>query len=95
MIPNFLNMAAKTSLKIVKTDLEFYKDKYEELIENINNLTLQASNSLENSYSVLNYIKKVLSNLILDFENIIKNLCVPLIAKERVFDLMDLRKLNE
>ena len=95
MIPNFLNMTTKTALKIVKTDLEYYKDKYEELIENINNLTLQASNSLENSYSVLNYIKKVISNLILDFENIIKNLCIPLIAKERVFDLIDLRKLNE
>jgi len=26
---------------------------------------------------------------------VIKNLCVPLIAKERVFDIMDLRKLNE
>ena len=95
MTPNFLNMATKTALKIVKNDLEFYKDKYEELIENINNFTLQASNSLEISYSVLNDLKKEINNLILDFENIIKNLCVPLIAKERVFDLMDLRKLNE
>jgi len=34
-------------------------------------------------------------NLILDYENIIKNLCVSLIAKERVFDIMDLSKLNE
>ena len=95
MTPNFLNMATKTALKIVKNDLEFYKDKYEELIENINNFTLQASNSLEISYSVLNDLKKEINNLILDFENIIKNLCVPLIAKEKVFDLMDLRKLNE
>ena len=95
LAPNFLNMATKTALKIVKNDLEFYKDKYEELIENINNFTLQASNSLEISYSVLNDLKKEINNLILDFENIIKNLCVPLIAKEKVFDLMDLRKLNE
>ena len=95
MTPNFLNVASKTALKIVKTDLEFYKDKYEELLENINNLTIQASNSIEASNSILNDIKKEINNLLLDFENIIKNLCVPLIAKERVFDIMDLRKLNE
>jgi len=95
MTPNFLNVTTKTALKIVKTDLEFYKDKYEELIENINNFTLKVLNSLEISYPIINDIKKEISNLLLDFENIIKNLCVPLIAKERVFDIMDLRKLNE
>ena len=93
--PNFLNVTTKTALKIVKTDLEFYKDKYEELIENINNFTLKILNSFEISYSIINDIKKEISNLLLDFENIIKNLCVPLIAKERVFDIMNLRKLNE
>ena len=93
--PNFLNVTTKTALKIVKTDLEFYKDKYEELIENINNFTLKVLNSLEISYPIINDIKKEISNLLLDFENIIKNLCVPLIAKERVFDIMNLRKLNE
>jgi len=67
LAPNFLNMASKTALKIVKNDLEFYKDKYEELIENINNFTLQASNSLEISYSVLNDLKKEINNLILNF----------------------------
>ena len=45
--PNFLNVTTKTALKIVKTDLEFYKDKYEELIENINNFTLKILNSFE------------------------------------------------
>jgi len=45
------------------TDLEFYKDKYKELIENINNFTLHASNSLEASYSVLNNIKKEIYQL--------------------------------
>jgi len=95
MTPNFLNVTTKTALKIVKTDLEFYKDKYEELIENINNFTLKVLNSLEISYPIINDIKKEISNLLLDFENIIKNLCIPLIAKERVFDIMDLRKLNE
>jgi len=94
MTPNFLNVTTNTALKIVKTDLEFYKDKYEELIENINNFTLKVLNSLEISYPIINDIKKEISNLLLDFENIIKNLCVPLIAKERVFDIMDLRKLN-
>ena len=33
--------------------------------------------------------------IVLDFENIIKNLCLPLLAKKRIFDIMDLRKLNE
>ena len=95
MSPNFLKVATKTALKIVNTDLEFYKDKYEELIENINNFTLLASNSLKASYLVLNDIKKEINNLLFDFENIIKNLCVPLIAKERLVHIMSLRKLNE
>ena len=95
MTPNFLKVATKTALKIVKTDLEFYKDKYEKLIENINIFTLQASNLFKTSYLELNDIKKEVNNLILDFENIIKNLCVPLIAKEKVFDIMNIRKLNE
>ena len=95
MSPNFLKVATKTALKIVNTDLEFYKDKYEELIENINNFTLLASNSLKASYLVLNDIKKEINNLLFDFENIIKNLCVPLIAKERLVHIMGLRKLNE
>ena len=95
MFPSFLKVTTKTALKIVKTDLEFYQDKYEELIENINNFTLLASNSLKTTYLVLNDIKKEINNLIFDFENIIKNLCVPLIAKEKIFHIMDLRKLNE
>ena len=95
VIPNFLNNTTKTTLKIIKADLELYKEKYEELKESINNFTLQVSNSFENSYSPLNEMKKEVSNLLLDFENIIKNLCLPLLAKKRIFDIMDLRKLNE
>ena len=94
-IPNFLNNATKSALKVIKADLELYIEKYEELIDSINNFTMQVINSFENSYSPLNKMKKEISNLLIDFENIIKNLCLPLLAKKRIFDIMDLRKLNE
>ena len=93
--PNFLNNTTKSALKVIKADLELYKEKYEELKESINNFTMQVANSFENSYSPLNEMKKEISNLLIDFENIIKNLCLPLLAKKRIFDIMDLRKLNE
>ena len=93
--PNFLNNTTKSALKVIKADLELYKEKYEELKESINNFTMQVANSFENSYSPLNEMKKEISKLLIDFENIIKNLCLPLLAKKRIFDIMDLRKLNE
>ena len=95
IIPQFLNNTTKTSLKVIKADLKFYKQKYEELKESIKDFTIQVSNSVKNSYSPLNKMKKEISNLLIDFENIIKNLCLPLLIKKRIFGIMDLRKLNE
>ena len=72
-------------MKIIKNDLDFYKDKYEEISKEINHLTNLAIDFLENiSYPIVN-LKNIIINAINKYKNIIKNLSIPLIYKEKNF----------
>ena len=92
-IPNFLENPTKGALKIVKSDLEFYGRKYTELSEELNNLTSLSIELLDNlSYPIEN-LKNELNKALNQFQDLIKNISIPLIAKEKL--LKDLRILNE
>ena len=92
-IPNFLENPTNGPLKIVKSDLEFYGRKYTELSEELNNLTSLSIELLDNlSYPIEN-LKNELNKALNQFQDLIKNISIPLIAKEKL--LKDLRILNE
>ena len=94
--PNFLENPTKIALKIVKSDFEFYKTKYEKLSEISNNLTEIAKQSYNNIYTSLNITKNEVKNLLSQFEEIIRNLSIPFLLKEKYFsDKTNLRNLNK
>ena len=71
--PSFLENPIKSSLKIVKTDLELYNNKYIELSEELNNLTQTSIEILKNlSYPIEN-MKNELKNAYEQFKDLIKN----------------------
>ena len=71
--PNFLENPIKSSLKLVKTDLELYNNKYIELSEEVNNLTQTSIEILKNlSYPIEN-MKNELKNAYEQFKDLIKN----------------------
>ena len=91
--PSFLENPIKSSLKLVKTDLELYNNKYIELSEEVNNLTQTSIEILTNlSYPIEN-MKNELKNAYEQFKDLIKNISIPLIAYKKL--LSDIRILNE
>ena len=82
-LPNFLINPTKGALKIVKSDIEFYKKKYQKLSKRVNDFTKVVSESLKNLYSPLNDIKEELIKIINQYEETITNLSIPLILGEK------------
>ena len=76
-LPNFLINPTKGSLKIVKSDIELYKGKYEELSAKISNLSKAANESIKNFYLPLNNTKTEIIKILNQFEETIKNLSIP------------------
>ena len=91
--PYFLENPTKTSLKIVKSDLDIYKGKYEELSKEINilgNTSILFFNNF--SYSI-EKMKDEVNKIIYQFKYVIKNISIPLIYMEKI--LKNNRMLNE
>ena len=82
-LPDFLKNATQPSLKIAKSDIELYKRKYKELIFNMNNFTNNISKFLKNLVVPLNNIKNEINGLFSQFEETLKNLCIPLILAQK------------
>ena len=93
--PSFLDNPTKNALKILKTDLEFYQGKYEELSENANNLTQTISELFENLYPPLSNLKEELIKLTDKYKETLKNLCIPILSQKELFDIIEKNVANE
>ena len=93
--PNFLKDPTDDSLKIVKRDIEIYKENFEDLSKEANEFTEKSFKMLTNLYEPSNNIKSEVNKLLNQFEENIKNLCAPLISKKEGIEKFDLNKLNE
>ena len=85
-------------LEIIGTNyiIEFYKKKYETLSEKTNNLTEIVKKSFENIYTPLNKTKNEIKKLLSQFEDLMKNLSIPLLSYEKIFNHNNnFRNLNE
>ena len=68
-IPDFLDNTTDNSLKIVKSDINLYNSKYEELGINANKLTEEVSESIKKLSNPLNNIKEGVNKMVENFEN--------------------------
>ena len=92
--PGNLENPTKASLKLVKSDVEFYKSKFEELSEKSNNISEIILKSIENIYSPLNKTKEEITKVLYKFEEMMRNLSIPLLLKEMILNNNE-RNLNE
>jgi len=74
--PGNLENPTKASLKLVKSDVEFYKSKFEELSEKSNNISEIILKSIENIYSPLNKTKEEITKVLYKFEEMMRNLSI-------------------
>ena len=81
-IPDFLDNVTDNSLKTVKSDINLYNSKYEELTEKANNLTGMVSESIQNLSTPLNNIKEDVNKMVEQFEDKIKSFSLPLILEK-------------
>ena len=86
-IPFFLKNASNNSLEIVKNDLELYISIFDELIKRANNITNISSKSINDISSELNDMKKYLNKIKSEFEEMTKNLSIPLIIEQMLNDI--------
>ena len=82
-LPDFLENPTTQTLKVVKSDVELYKKSYEDLALNMNNFTKEVSESLKNLSFPLNEMKDEINKVLLQFKDLIKNLCIPLILEQK------------
>ena len=84
-----------SSLEIVKSDLELYISKLGELIERANNFTNISSKSINNISFELNDMKKDLNKIKSEFEEMTKNLSIPLILEQMLNDNSSTKPNND
>ena len=89
IFPDFLKNVTKPALKIAKSDFEFYKRKNEELMMGVNNFINNISKSLKNLTFPLSNIKNEIDGLFFRYEKTLKNLCIPLILKQKQLYIMN------
>ena len=82
ILPDYLKAGNTTSLNIAKSDIQLNNSKYEELSQKTNNLTELASDLIKNISSLLSSLKSELNDIDAEFEETIKNLCLPLLLEE-------------
>ena len=89
IFPDFLKNVTKPALKIAKSDFEFYKRKNEEVMMGVNNFINNISKSLKNLTFPLSNIKNEIDGLFFRYEKTLKNLCIPLILKQKQLYIMN------
>ena len=82
-IPPFLNNANSSSLKIAKSDIELYNSKYLQLSFRANLITELVFKSIKKSSDIFNDLQIEMGKIQSQFEQVSKNLCLPLILNEQ------------
>ena len=95
LIPDFLKNPNDPKLKDLKQDIELYKNLYENLAKKLNEFIDKASESLKNLLESSNKLEMEIMKIIAQFEETVKNLCVPLISEQQGLDTIDTNKLSE
>ena len=85
-LPDYLETGNTTSLNIARSDIQLYNSKYEELSEKSNNLTQLAIDLINDISSLLSNLKNELNDINTEFEETIKNLCLPFLLEENELD---------
>ena len=86
-IPTFLKNTTNSSLEIVKSDLELYISKFDELIKRTNNFTKISSESINIISNELNDMIKDLNKIKTKYEEMAKNLSIPLKLEQMLNDI--------
>ena len=85
-IPDFIKNAENTSLEIVKNDLKLYISTFDELIKKANNISTISSIFIKNMSNELNDMIKEMNRIKITFEEMTKNLSIPLILEQLIKD---------
>ena len=93
--PDFLKNPNEEKLKGLKKDITLYKNRYECLAKTINEFIDKASKSLELFLKPSNNLKKEIIQIMNQFEENVKNLCVPLISEQQGLKTINVNLLTE
>ena len=91
--PDYLINPTTNTLKILKSDIELYKNIYQRLSIDIYNFTLKKYEILNNIYSSLNDIKEDFIYLLYQFKENVKNISIPFILERE--GLLNKTELNK
>jgi hypothetical protein len=91
--PDYLINPTTNTLKILKSDIELYKNIYQRLSIDIYNFTLKKYETLNNIYSSLNDIKEDFIYLLYQFKENVKNISIPFILERE--GLLNKTELNK
>ena len=95
LIPDYLKDTNDPKLMGLKKDIEFYKKSYEDLAKKLNTFIDVTSISLKNLLEPSNNLKMKIINIIEQFEDTVKNLCVPLLSEQQGLDTININDLSE
>ena len=87
-IPSFLTNSTPDSddalkISIIKKDIDIYNKKYKELSEKTNEYTQNMSESINKIPTTVNNLKDEINKISNQFEETMKNLCVPFILEQK------------
>ena len=95
LMPDFLVKPNDPKIIELKKDIFIYKGGYESLCKSLNDFIDKISKSLQNLLDPSNILKNEINLIIEQFEETVKNLCVPLIAEQEGLDTsIDKNKLS-
>ena len=81
LIPDFLTDPDEIELKNLKKEIENYKIEFGSLCRQVNDFANRTTVSLKNLYMPSNNLKYKINQILDQFEETIKNLCIPLISE--------------
>ena len=95
LIPDFLTDPDEIELKNLKKDIEDYKNEFESLCRQVNDFSNRTTVSLKNLYTPSNNLKNEINQILDQFEETIKNLCIPLISEQEGLNKIKINNLTE
>ena len=94
LMPEFLIDTNEEKLLKVKKEIEFYIKEYEKLCNKMNDFGDKTNKYLNDLLYPSDNLKKEIEKIIKQFEETIKNLCIPLILEIEGLNTIDISKLN-